>query len=141
MLQISAGAAEKLKRLVAQKGGDFDGIKVFDPPMCCSTGICGPSVNPELVRFAADLDWLKGEGVEVRRANLAQQPFDFTGDPAVHAALKAKGVDVLPIVKVAGEIRSQGRYPTRDELAGWAGLTAPASGRPADPEGQRPAGE
>jgi hypothetical protein len=141
MLQISAGAAEKLKRLAAQKGEGVNGIKVFDPPMCCSTGICGPSVVPELVRFAADLDWLKGQGVQVRRANLSQQPFDFTGDPAVHAALKAKGVDVLPIVKVAGKIRSQGRYPTREELAGWAGLAAPASGRLPDLEEKRPAGE
>jgi len=31
-------------------------IQVLDPPRCCSTGVCGPNVDPELVRFAADLD-------------------------------------------------------------------------------------
>ena len=28
-------------------------IEIFDPAMCCSTGVCGPSVNPELIRVAA----------------------------------------------------------------------------------------
>ncbi len=52
-------------------------IRVFDPPMCCSTGVCGPSVDPELVRFAADVDWLEKQGVKVERFNLAQQPGAF----------------------------------------------------------------
>jgi len=42
-------------------------IQVFDPPLCCSTGVCGTDVDPELVRFAADLDWLAKQGVEVER--------------------------------------------------------------------------
>ena len=29
-------------------------IRVFDPAMCCSTGVCGPSVEPDLARFAAE---------------------------------------------------------------------------------------
>lgn len=101
-------------------------IKVFDPPMCCSTGICGPSVDPELARFAADLEWIKAKGVEVERFNLSQQPFEFTGDPEVNAALQAKGVDALPIVKAGGQIKSQGRYPARQDLAAWAGVEPPA---------------
>jgi len=103
------------------------GIRVFDPPMCCSTGVCGPSVDPELVRFAADLDWLKAQGVAIERFNLSQQPFDFTGDAEVNAALQAKGVDALPIVKVDGLIKSQGgRYPSREELAAWVDVEPPA---------------
>jgi len=38
-------------------------IEVYDPPMCCSTGVCGPAIDPVLPRFAADLEWLKGRGV------------------------------------------------------------------------------
>lgn len=101
-------------------------IRVFDPPMCCSTGICGPSVDPELVRFAADLDWLKAQGVTVERFNLSQQPFEFTGDAGVNAALQAGGVAALPIVKVAGEIKAQGTYPAREQMAAWAGVEPPA---------------
>jgi len=101
-------------------------IRVFDPPMCCSTGVCGPSVDPELVRFSADLDWLKAQGVQIERFNLSQQPFDFTGDAEVNAALQAKGVDALPIVKVDGQIKSQGGgYPTREQLATWANVEPP----------------
>ena len=52
-------------------------LQVFDPPMCCSTGVCGPKVNPALPRFAADLNWLKSQGVHVERFNLAQNPDAF----------------------------------------------------------------
>ena len=49
-------------------------LQVFDPAMCCSTGVCGPSVDPVLPRFSADLEWLKSrEGVQVQRYNLAQE--------------------------------------------------------------------
>lgn len=101
-------------------------IRVFDPPMCCSTGICGPSVDPELVRFAADLDWLKAQGVEVERYNLSQQPFEFTADPEVNQALQGQGVAALPVVQAGGQIKCQGNYPSRESLASWAGLEPPA---------------
>jgi len=56
-------------------------IQVFDPPMCCSTGVCGLEVDPALVRFAADLEWLKESGVDVERFNLSQEPAAFVGKP------------------------------------------------------------
>lgn len=101
-------------------------VRVFDPAMCCATGICGPSVDPQLVRFAADLDWLKGQGVSVERFNLSQQPAAFADDAAVKTALETKGEAGLPLVKVNGEVKSSGTYPTRDELAAWAGVGAHA---------------
>lgn len=52
-------------------------LQVFDPAMCCSTGVCGPHVDPQLPRFSADLEWLGTQGVEVERYNLAQQPRVF----------------------------------------------------------------
>ncbi|MBI5496143.1 MAG: arsenite efflux transporter metallochaperone ArsD [Deltaproteobacteria bacterium] len=103
-------------------------VRVFDPAMCCSTGVCGPSVDPQLARFAADLDWLKGRGVGVERFNLAQQPAAFAGHAAVKAALEAKGEAALPLVEVDGTVKCSGVYPSRDELAAWAGLGAPAAG-------------
>jgi len=100
-------------------------VRVFDPAMCCSTGICGPSVDPQLVRFTADLDWLKKQGVSVERFNLSQQPAAFADDSAVKAALETKGEAGLPLVKVNGEVKSSGVYPSRDELAAWTGIGAP----------------
>lgn len=97
-------------------------IVVFDPAMCCSTGVCGPSVDPQLPRFAADLDWVKSQGVSVERFNLSQQPAAFAGDEAVRRVLERHGEAGLPLVKVDGEVKCSGRYPSREELAGWAGV-------------------
>ena len=49
-------------------------IDVYDPPMCCPTGVCGTDADDVLARFAADLDWLARQGVQVRRYNLSQEP-------------------------------------------------------------------
>lgn len=106
-------------------------VRVFDPAMCCSTGICGPSVDPQLVRFAADLGWLKTQGVSVERFNLSQQPAAFADDAAVKNALETKGEAGLPLVKVNGEVKSSGVYPSRDELAAWAGVGVAGVGAPA----------
>ncbi|HEY0464374.1 MAG TPA: arsenite efflux transporter metallochaperone ArsD [Polyangiaceae bacterium] len=109
-------------------------IRVFDPAMCCSTGICGPAVDPQLARFAADLGWLKSQGVSVERFNLSQQPAAFAEDAAVTAALAASGEASLPLVQVGGEVKSSGMYPSRDALAAWAGIAVPPC-NPAGAEG------
>ena len=106
-------------------------VRVYDPAMCCSTGVCGPSVDPQLARFSADLDWLQSQGVSVERFNLAQQPAAFAEDQAVRSALETTGEAGLPVVKVNGEIKSTGVYPSRAELAKWAGVGGPAAGKPA----------
>lgn len=100
-------------------------MKIFDPAMCCSTGVCGPSVDPRLARFAADLDWLKRQGITVERFGLSQQPAAFAADSDVKSALETLKDAALPLVKVDGIVKSTGRYPSREELAGWAGIDAP----------------
>ena len=92
-------------------------IHVYDPPMCCSTGVCGPTVDPELVRFARDVAWFKHHGVEVERFNLAQEPAAFVQNPAILALLNAEDTSCLPVVIVNGEIVSKKTYPSREELA------------------------
>ncbi len=101
-------------------------VRVFDPAMCCSTGVCGPSIDSQLARFAADLAWLKGQGVSVERFNLSQQPGAFAEDAAVKSALEERGEAGLPVVKVNDEVKSSGLYPSRDELAAWTGVSATA---------------
>jgi hypothetical protein len=97
-------------------------IEVYDPAMCCSTGVCGPVVDPVLPRFAADLDCLRAQGVAVERFNLAQQPGVFAENEIVKRALTENGTDCLPLIFADGRIVSQGAYPTRDELAEFCGL-------------------
>ena len=101
-------------------------VQVFDPPMCCSTGVCGPEVDPSLVRFASDLEWLKSQGVEVERFNLAQDPAAFVGNATVAQAIRGKD-DALPLLVVDGKIVAQGSYPGREVLAELAGVAAPKS--------------
>jgi len=88
-------------------------LTVYDPPMCCATGVCGAEVGQKLVDFAADLDWLRAQGVEVRRINLAQEPMELVSQPAIKALMAASGGDELPAVMVAGRIVAQACYPSR----------------------------
>jgi len=97
-------------------------ITVYDPAMCCSTGICGAEVDQQLVTFAADLDWLKSQGMAVTRINLSQEPAKFAENDAVKSVLESKGVEGLPVVMTGGEVSSAGRYPDRAELAQFAGV-------------------
>ena len=95
---------------------------IYDPAMCCPTGVCGPDVDPVLVRFAADLKWLQEQGVEVQRFNLSQNPAAFVENGQVKQALTDKGEAALPMVIASGRVASSGRYPDRGELIAWAGL-------------------
>lgn len=97
-------------------------LVVFDPPMCCSTGVCGPSVDPVLARFAADLHWLVNQGVAVERYNLAQQPQAFAASDVVKGALREHGNKCLPLLLLDGTAISRGAYPNRAELARFAGV-------------------
>ena len=91
-------------------------LEVFDPAMCCSTGVCGVDVDPVLVQFAADLQWLAEQGVEVKRYNLGQEPQAFAANPAVLKEMDA-GMDRLPIIAVDGSIVATGAYLSRAQLA------------------------
>jgi hypothetical protein len=95
--------------------------------MCCDTGVCGPSINPLLAAFAADVQWLTAQGVAVTRHNLAQDPQAFLDQPVVKALLEDEGDACLPLVLVDGVVVGHGAYPRRDELAEHAGLVATAS--------------
>ena len=77
------------------------------------------------MRFAADLDWLSAQGVQVRRYNLAQEPGAFAGQPVVAGALHSHGDAALPLILLNGEAVSQGEFPPRSRLAEWVGVEAP----------------
>ncbi len=108
-------------------------VKVFDPAMCCSSGVCGPSVNPDLVRFAADLDRLAAGGVSVERFNLAQQPEAFVAHGEVTQALRERGESALPMILIDGRKVIEGAYPGREQLEGWAAATSDAPQRARTP--------
>ena len=94
-------------------------VQVYDKPMCCPTGVCGPQIDPVLPRFSADLKWLSDQGNQVERFNLAQQPEEFANSSAVQELLSSEGVDCLPLLVIDGKIVSRSEYPTRENLALW----------------------
>jgi hypothetical protein len=103
-------------------------IQVFDPALCCSSGVCGTDVDQALVSFSADIDWARQNGLVVERFNLAQQPMAFAENAAVKGLLARSGESALPITLVDGEVAFAGRYPARDDLARW--MDAPGTATP-----------
>lgn len=104
-------------------------LEVFEPAMCCPTGVCGVEVDPVLVQFNADLAALSAAGVEVLRHSLSHSPAAFAAHPAVLQELQA-GTDRLPIVVVDGRIVSTGLYPGKLQLMRLLGLPVTAADKP-----------
>ena len=97
-------------------------IEIYDPAMCCSTGVCGSDIDDTLADFANDLKWLKSRSVEVRRYNLGQEPEAFKSNPQILARLQNKGMDVLPVIVINNEVTFEGAYPGRNQLCAWLGI-------------------
>lgn len=104
-------------------------VQVFDPALCCSSGVCGTDVDQKLVDFSADADWAKQNGAHIERFNLAQQPMAFAESAVVKALLERSGESALPITLIEGELALAGRYPSRDELLHWSEM-APVAAPP-----------
>ena len=104
-------------------------INVYEPALCCNTGVCGPDLDQALVTFTADFNHLRGLGVDISRHNLASDPAAFAGNDSVRSFLEVAGSAGLPLTMVDGVTVATGRYPARDQLlryAGLAGAAAPA---------------
>lgn len=91
-------------------------MQIFEPAMCCSTGLCGVGVDPELLRISTTLNNIEKNGVKVDRFNLNNSPMEFVNNKVVTNFLAENDVSKLPIVLVDNEIVIIGRYPTADEF-------------------------
>lgn len=91
-------------------------MQIFEPAMCCSTGLCGVGVDQELLRISTVLNTLKNNGVNVDRFNLSSAPQEFVANKTVNNYINEKGVDGLPVVVIDDEIAISGRYPSNDEF-------------------------
>ena len=89
---------------------------IFDPAMCCPTGVCGPSVDPELLRVSRVINRLKRNNVEVERHNLTSNPQIFVDNKIINEILNKEGVEVLPVTMVDGVVVKTKSYPTDDEF-------------------------
>ncbi len=97
-------------------------VEIFDPALCCTTGVCGPSVDPELTRVATAIFLLEKRGFDIKRYNLGTEPAKFVENIEVNKVLHEKGPDSLPVTLVVGHVAKIGIYPTNEEFAEWFGV-------------------
>ncbi len=105
-------------------------IEIYDPPMCCSSGLCGPALDPVLVKMNDAVLALKKQGVEVERFNLAQQPKAFMDNPEVKQLISKNGKKILPVTIVDGAVFKTGGYPAYEELCRALGIEPISQGKP-----------
>ena len=97
-------------------------IQIYEPAMCCSTGVCGPSIDPELLRVSFIVSNLEKREYPIGRYNLSSAPNAFIENATVNEALNKQGVEVLPFILVDNEMILTGRYPTNEEFEKWTGI-------------------
>lgn len=100
-------------------------VELFDPPLCCPTGLCGPTLDQTLLDVNEMVQSLNAEGIGVTRYQMASHPHIFLKHPEVMRLVRERGMDAFPITVVAGQVTKTGAYPTRQEIAaalGGAGL-------------------
>lgn len=91
-------------------------VEIFDPPMCCPTGLCGPTIDPVLLDVNEMVLKLKSEGVAVERYLMTQQPQAFLNNPEVYRLILARHLAVLPITTVNDKVIKTGAYPSLAEV-------------------------
>ena len=97
-------------------------IEIFDPAMCCATGVCGPSIDPELMRIATVINSLKEQGIIIKRYGLSSEPQTFVTNKVINELLQKEGAEVLPVTLVDGKVAKTKEYPTNVELAEWPSI-------------------
>lgn len=86
-------------------------VEIFDPPMCCPTGICGPTIDQDLLDVNEMVKDLKDAGYQVERYQMTSHPAKFTGNHQVMALIREKQMEALPIILIRGQIFAEGYYP------------------------------
>lgn len=97
-------------------------VEIFDPALCCSTGLCGATINKELMRISVIVDTLKRRGADVERHNLKDDPAAYLSNPVVKEYLEEHGAEALPITLVDGAIATTRAYPSTRLIGEWTGI-------------------
>lgn len=104
-------------------------MKIFEPSMCCSTGLCGVGIDPELLRISNAINSLQKNGVIVERYNLSSSPQAFVDNKEVNELININGVNMLPATVMDDKIVIKGRYPTNEEISKLLGVSADIFGK------------
>lgn len=94
-------------------------MKIYDPALCCPTGLCGVDIDPELMRMSVVMETLKKKGIPVERFNLKDNPQVYVDTTVVNECLMKESADTLPITTLDGEVVLKGSYPTNKQISEW----------------------
>jgi glutaredoxin len=97
-------------------------IKIYDPALCCPTGLCGVNIDPELMRIAVVVETLKRKGISIERFNLRDHPQVYVANKVINDFLMKEGAEKLPVTTVDGKVEITGAYPTNAQIAEWLGI-------------------
>jgi hypothetical protein len=91
-------------------------VEFFDPPMCCPTGLCGPTLDQTLLDVNEMILALQRENLRVERYQMSSNPKAFLGNAEVMRLVREKEMKALPITLVRGKVVKTGTYPRMDEV-------------------------
>ncbi|WP_436667250.1 arsenite efflux transporter metallochaperone ArsD [Latilactobacillus sakei] len=99
-------------------------VELFEEALCCDTGVCGPSVDQNLLLMTAAFKTMADNAImfDAKRYNLNSTPDAFVENHDILTLMKQEGNQVLPILRVDGEIKKTGAYPTLTELSEYTGV-------------------
>lgn len=91
-------------------------VEIFDPPLCCPTGLCGPTLDQTLLDVNEMVLALQAEKKRVERYQMTTHPNAFLSNAEVMKLIREKQLDALPITVVHGRVIKVGGYPTLAEV-------------------------
>lgn len=91
-------------------------VEFFDPPMCCPSGLCGPTLDQTLLDVSEMVVSLQRENLRVERYQMTSHPNAFLGNAEVMKLVRENQMAALPIIVVRGRVVKTGGYPSLAEL-------------------------
>src|SRR4030042_2853356 len=79
-------------------------VEIFYPPMCCPTGMCGPTIDQTLLDLNEMILTLQTQGVSVARFQMTSHPNAFLNNAEVMKIVLEKQMEALPITVVCGGV-------------------------------------
>ena len=98
------------------KPGNRADVEIFDPPMCCPTGLCGPTLDQTLLDLNEMIMAVQNEGYGVARYQMTSHPNAFLNNAEVMKLVREQQMTALPITTVHGKVIKSGAYPTLAEI-------------------------
>lgn len=91
---------------------------IYEGAICCSTGVCDPEPDKELIEFNETLKKINKEfdDLKITRASLSADVKMFLENKEIFQLVKLNGQQILPITTINGKIVAKKKYLKFNEL-------------------------